>query len=338
MPRNPTITTLWTAAWKESNVNRTCPGEHLLPERAELHYVITRRITDAEAVAYLAEHGIRLKPGQVVGAVPERMSSDGYLISTLVTDAEELAAFADLMAPDEQLGTVSAAERRPILLTEAELGDFIDAHYHGPGDLLFHKEGLSWYDVPSQNADRAAWRAGRFDPAQVMAWADRLADERARGMVSRRLRIVSAGVTDDELMSLQAALPIIARHEDVRVLRHGEQPVPDVVDHDYWIAQPRTAVVVIAMRYTDGGAFLGAEVVPPHRHGPYLREQEIGWAIGVPYAQWWAAHPSCTSARRPEQRATPISGGGEQPRRDAPAARRHPGPIVGRSISPARSG
>lgn len=292
MPSNLTIATLWTAAWQESNVNRTCPGEHLLPERPELHYVITRKITDAEAVAYLAEHGTQLKPGQVVGAVPQRMSSDGYLISTLVTDAEELAAFADLMALDEQLGTVSAAERSPILLTEAELGDLIDAHHRGPGDVLFHKEGLSWYDVPSQNADRAAWRAGKFDPAQVTAWADSLADERARGMVSRRLRIVSAGVSDDELMSLQAALPIIARHEDVRVLRRGEQPVPDLVDHDYWIAQSADGpVVVIAMRYTDSGAFRGAEVVPPHRHGPYLREQEIGWAVGVPYAQWWAAHP-----------------------------------------------
>lgn len=292
MPSNLTIATLWTAAWQESNVNRTCPGEHLRPEQPELHYVITRKISDAEAVAYLAEHGTQLKPGQVVGAVPQRMCSDGYLVSTLVTDSEELAAFADLMAPDEQLGTVPAAERAPILLTEAELGDLIDAHYRGPGDLLFHKEGLSWYDVPSQNVDRAAWRAKKFDPAQVTAWADRLAAERARGMVSRRLRIVSTELTDDELMSLQAALPIIARHEDVRVLRRGEQPVPDLVDHDYWIAHPSDgAAVVIAMRYTDSGAFLGAEVIPPHRDGPYLREQEVGWAIGVPYAQWCAAHP-----------------------------------------------
>ena len=36
MPSNLTIATLWTAAWQESNVNRTCPGEHLLPEQPEL--------------------------------------------------------------------------------------------------------------------------------------------------------------------------------------------------------------------------------------------------------------------------------------------------------------
>ena len=40
--------------------------------------------------------------------------------------------FADLMAPDEQLGTVPARIGPPILLTEAELGDLIDAHYRGP--------------------------------------------------------------------------------------------------------------------------------------------------------------------------------------------------------------
>ena len=57
MPRKPTITTLWAAAWRESNVNRTCPGEHLLPHRADVHYVITRRVDDDTAAAYLAAHG-----------------------------------------------------------------------------------------------------------------------------------------------------------------------------------------------------------------------------------------------------------------------------------------
>jgi len=292
MTRKPTITTLWTAAWRESNVNRTCPGEHLLPHRADVHYVITRRVDDDTAAVYLAAHGLRLESGQAVGAVPERMSPGGYLISTLVTDAGELAVFADLMAPDEQLGTVPAQDRPPILLTEAELGDFIDAHYHEPGDQLFRMERLPWYHVPSQNADREAWLAGRFDPAQVMAWATRLAAERARGMISQRLRVIGASVTDDEAMSLHAALPIISRHEEVRILRHGEHPVPAVVDHDYFVVRPAAGgVFVIAMRYTDGGAFLGAEVIPDDRHEPYLREQALGWAIGEPYADWWAAHP-----------------------------------------------
>ncbi len=291
MPRTITMTTLWTAAWRESNVNRTCPGEHQLPDRPDVHHVITRRVDDATAADYLAHHDINLRPGQVLGSVPPRMSPDGYLVSTLVTDPDELAAFAELMAPDEQLGTVSAAGRPPILLTEAELGDLIDAHHRGSGDVLFHREGLPHYDVASQNADRDAWLAGQFDPAQVTAWTTRLADERERGMTSQRLRVLSEQLTDDELMSVFAALPVLAREEQVRILRRGEHPVPDVVDHDYWIARPADGpVLVIRMHYTDGGAFQGAEVVPPQRHAPYLRDQELGWAIGVPFAEWMTAH------------------------------------------------
>lgn len=291
MPGTIAMTTLWTAAWRESNVDRTCPGEYQLPDRLDVHHVITRRVDDATAAAYLAVHDVGLRPGQVLGGVPPRMSPDGYLVSTLVTDPDELAAFADLMAPDEQLGTVPATGRPPILLTEAELGDLIDAHHRGRGDVLYHREGLPHYDVTSQNADREAWLAGRFDPAQVTAWAARLAGERERGMVSRRLRVLSEQLTDDELMSLLAALPVIAREEEVRILRRGEHAVPDVVDHDYWIARPADGpVLVIRMHYTDGGAFQGAEVIPPQRHAPYLSDQELGWAIGVPYAEWMAAH------------------------------------------------
>ena len=121
------------------------------------------------------------------------------------------------------------------MLTEDELGDLIDAHYHGPGDLLFHKEGLRWYDVPSQNATgrrggpvgstrpRSLRGPTGSPPTRLAGWC------RSDCGSCRRL-------TDDELMSLHAALPIIARHEDVRVLHRGEHPVPDLVDHDYWIA------------------------------------------------------------------------------------------------------
>ena len=154
MSRSSTVVTLWTAAWGESDEKRTCPGEHVRPDRPDVHYVITRTVDDDVAAAYLAERGVELAAGQAVGAVPERMSADGHLVSTLVTDPDELAAFADLMTPDEQLGTVPAADRAAILLTEAELNDLIDEHHRSAGDVLFHHECLPWYDVPSQNANR----------------------------------------------------------------------------------------------------------------------------------------------------------------------------------------
>jgi hypothetical protein len=105
---NLTITTLWT----DCNVKNTCPGEHRVAERPDVHYVITRVVTDqAAADAYLTAHGLRLQRGEVLGEVPAEMSPDGYLISRLVTDAVELAVFADRMGPGEQLGTIPARDR-----------------------------------------------------------------------------------------------------------------------------------------------------------------------------------------------------------------------------------
>ena len=298
MSRNLTITTLWTAAWEESNVHRGCPGEHLLLDRPGVHYVITTQLDPAERAAYLAKHGITLEPGQLVGRVPERMSQDGYLVSTAVTDSAERAVFAGLMEPHEQLGTVPAAGRPVILLTLAEVGDLIDEHYRSDGDVLIHKEAMPWYDIAEQNADRTAWQHGRFDPTQVRAWTDRLADERRRGMTSKRLRRVSQELTDDELMSLQAALPIIATEEDVRILRDGEHPIPFKTRTDTWVVRPaEKPTVVIASSYSAAGVFIGAEVIPPEDHGPHLREIELGWAIGVPFNDWWAAHPELHERR-----------------------------------------
>jgi hypothetical protein len=64
-----------------------------------------------------------------------------------------------------------------------------------------------------------------------------------------------------------------------------------VVDHDYRIARPAGGpVLVIRMHYTDGGAFHGAEVIPPQQHARYLRDQELGWALGVSYAEWMTTY------------------------------------------------
>lgn len=178
------------------------------------------------------------------------------------------------------------------LMDEAALVAYIDERYRRRGDIQRRVERLPWYDVPGQNADRELWRAGRFDPAGIQAWAEVLRGERERGLVSERLRIVSADLTDDEAMSLDAALPIISRHEDVRVLREGEDLVPAMVGGDYFILAPGDGpVAVLAMHYTDGGAFLGAAVVPPADHGPYLRQWTLGWALATPYGRWWAEHP-----------------------------------------------
>lgn len=178
------------------------------------------------------------------------------------------------------------------MLDEQVLGQFIGAHYSGPGDHVFRMERLPWYDVPSQNADREAFLAGaRPDWKRKRAWFDELAAEAARGLVARRVRVLSEHLTDDELMACHYGYAYYGQHEKTRVLHRGEHGSVDVLDHDYWIMQQATgAVSILRMIYSDGGAFVGAEVVPAHQCEPYLREQELSWNIAEPFEDWWARH------------------------------------------------
>lgn len=177
------------------------------------------------------------------------------------------------------------------MLDEQRLNDVIDAHYSRPGDQLFRMERLPWYDVASQNADRDAWLRGRVDTSAIEAWAGVLADDARRGLVSRRVRVLSAELTADEAMSCNVALPITSRHEYVRILRHGEHEAPQLLDHDYWVIEPAGGPVqILRMIYTDGGAFRGAVVVEPSEHEAYLRERALAWVAGEPFAAWWTRH------------------------------------------------
>jgi hypothetical protein len=50
-----------------------------------------------------------------------------------------------------------------------------------------------------------------------MRWVDRVAEERERGMLTERLRILSEKLTDDELMAMQAHTPLLGKYEEVRM-------------------------------------------------------------------------------------------------------------------------
>jgi hypothetical protein len=177
------------------------------------------------------------------------------------------------------------------MLDEQGLEEFVFSRYAEAGDRLFRMERLSHYDDAGQNADRESWLAGRFDPAPLEEWAQALADDRRRGLVSRRARVLSEELTDDEAMSCHVALPIISRDQEIRVLHRGEHPIPALLDHDYWVIEPaRGPVAVVRMVYSSGGAFLGAAPVAPEQHDLYLRERELAWQIGEPFDQWWAHH------------------------------------------------
>ena len=178
------------------------------------------------------------------------------------------------------------------LLDEEGLGVFIDTHYRVAGDRLFRMERLPLYAVAQQSAELQAWRDGvEPDMDAKQSWLAVLADEVERGLLTQRVRVLSDHLTDDEQRACHWGYPYVGRFEQVRVLRHGEHPVPHVLDHDYWIIHPAVGdVQVVRMDYSDAGEFVGALVLPPSEHGPYLREQHLAWAIAEPFMPWWARH------------------------------------------------
>ena len=122
------------------------------------------------------------------------------------------------------------------MLDRAGLGAYIDARYHEPGDQLFRLERLTFY------ADNAAtltrWQNGETEPDWDSRWSKTLAAERDRGLVQRRVRVLSADLSDDERASCLLAYPTNGRFEQIRVLRVGEHPMPDLPAEDYWLMRP----------------------------------------------------------------------------------------------------
>lgn len=178
------------------------------------------------------------------------------------------------------------------LLDQTGLGAFIDAHYRERGDRLFRMERLPLYAVAQQSAELQAWRnGGEPDMAAKQPWLNVLAGEVERGLLTQRVRVLSTRLTDDEQRACHWGYPYVGRYEQVRVLRHGEHPVPAVLDHDYWIIRPVAGEVqVVRMDYSRAGEFAGALVLPPSEHEPYLREQRMAWAAAEPFATWWFRH------------------------------------------------
>lgn len=109
------------------------------------------------------------------------------------------------------------------------LGHFILSRYAGRGDTLTRMERLPVYSVTSDGGDFEAWKAGASVPASSER-AETVADlrqERANGQIRRRVRILSAALTDYERYSIEFGyLQNAEAGEDVRVLRHGEHPIP----------------------------------------------------------------------------------------------------------------
>jgi hypothetical protein len=174
-------------------------------------------------------------------------------------------------------------------MDEAELGDYIDSLFTR---TLFRLETLAFYDVDSDGTDYHRFLAGEPGPtiARKQPWLDTLAAERARGLYTHRVHILTPPLTAYLQYECEWGYAYNARAgEDIRILDLSEQPEPEaIVDHDFWLIDDRR---VARMHYDRGGRFAGADVAAASDVPRYRRARDAAWAAAEPFATWWARHP-----------------------------------------------
>jgi hypothetical protein len=158
---------------------------------------------------------------------------------------------------------------------------------------LFRMETLPAYAVSSDGDDYQRWLAGETEPtwARKNRWLATLRAERAAGKISRRVRVLSAQLTEYEKYACEWGYALnAAAGEDIRVLRSAEHSVPEDVmtDRDFWIVDDRE---VVAMHYDAEGRFEYAEILPEDALGRHLDARDQAWEAAEPFVEWWARHP-----------------------------------------------
>lgn len=186
------------------------------------------------------------------------------------------------------------------LIDEAEIGAWFDEHY-GPyaAHTAFRLELLPAYAVDSDGDDYRRWLAGEGEPTweRKSAWLQVLRDERAAGLHSSRVRVMSEHPTDYERYASEWGYLLNGEAgEDIRVWHLADHPLPDdIVRHDFWIVGDDQVVV---MHYDRHGRFEGGSVAPADEVPRYRRTRDVLWAGAEPFTSWWARHPELRRHRQ----------------------------------------
>jgi hypothetical protein len=175
------------------------------------------------------------------------------------------------------------------VLSEAELGAFVDAHM---GDSVFRLETRDRYDVASDAGNVARYLAG--DPAPSMSvkgpWLERLARERSEGKRRTRVHIFSGPPSDYLRYECEWGYAFTsAAGEEIYLLDLAERPRPDgLIDEDFLILNDRHVVVV---HYDDDDRFVGGEPVAPDALPRYQRCRDAAFGAAQPFREYWTNHP-----------------------------------------------
>jgi hypothetical protein len=186
------------------------------------------------------------------------------------------------------------------LLDVDGIGAWFAEHYgvHA-ARTAFRLELLPTYAVDSDGDDFRRWLAGEAEPTweRKNGWLQVLRDERAAGLRTSRVRVMSEHPTDYERYESEWGYAINGRAgEDIRVWHLAEHPLPaDIVRRDFWMVGDDD---VLVMHYDRAGRFEGGSVAPAQDIPLYRHTRDVLWAGAEPFEQWWARHPELRRTRQ----------------------------------------
>ncbi|MFD8967484.1 DUF6879 family protein [Streptomyces sp. NPDC059568] len=146
----------------------------------------------------------------------------------------------------------------------------------------FRLETLSAYDVEDERGEFAAFLADEPMPPEWSdnPWVRSMTD---LGKSVSRVHVLRSPLTDYLRYELAAYPGNITAGESIGIIDLAQQEVPGLPDHDFWLFDDAE---VYRMHYTEGGQFLGAELLPPDRLAEYRKYQDIAEAHAVPFSEY----------------------------------------------------
>lgn len=161
-----------------------------------------------------------------------------------------------------------------------------------PGDML-RVQTLERYGVPSDDADFAGYLAGA--PAPTSSYREPFFQELRNGVAAqmrwRNLHVIREPLSDYLRYAFEWVYTYSSEAgQDIRVLDLDQHPAAAILHRtgDFWVVEHQHVALV---RYDDEGRHLGEVAVEDTSATGYLAAAELAWQLGVPFTEWWAAHP-----------------------------------------------
>ncbi len=210
----------------------------------------------------------------------------GYdIVGTEVPDAELPAHERKIHVPATMLPELGA-------LDIADFEAWLEDRRTSPGDIL-HVQTLDRYGVPSDDADFAGYLEGAAAPTSLYRepFFQELRDGVAAKMQWRNLHVIRQPLSDYLRYAFEWVYTYSAEAgQDIRVLDVDDHPAAAVLTRagDFWVVERQHVALV---RYDNEGRHEGKVAVPDTSVIGYVAAAELAWCLGVPFAEWWAAHP-----------------------------------------------